>query len=162
MEPPDPRALSIPTIALNRPSMTAPPARDRDQPAVKVRYDALRPALDERARRLLLAAESQAFGPGGISAVSKTTGVSRRVIRQGLAELKEPAAIAPGRILASDHPRLLESMIAYAGLLRATRRRSEAKRLEAYVGQRRKNYLAENPTVTNTVDVHSLMQQNGH
>jgi transposase len=67
-------------------------------PEIKVRYDALRPALDERARRLLLAAESQAFGPGGISAVSKTTGVSRRVIRQGLAELKEPAAIAPGRI----------------------------------------------------------------
>jgi len=67
-------------------------------PEIKARYDSLRPALDERARRLLLAAESQAFGPGGISAVSKTTGVSRRVIRQGLAELKEPAAIAPGRI----------------------------------------------------------------
>jgi transposase len=67
-------------------------------PEIKARYDALRPALDERARRLLLAAESQAFGPGGISAVSKTTGVSRRVIRQGLAELKEPAAITPGRI----------------------------------------------------------------
>jgi len=67
-------------------------------PEIKARYDALRPALDERARRLLLAAESQAFGPGGISAVSKTTGVSRRVIRQGLAELKQPAAMVGGRI----------------------------------------------------------------
>jgi transposase len=67
-------------------------------PEIKARYDALRPALDERARRLLLAAESQAFGPGGISAVSKTTGVSRRVIRQGLAELKQPGAMAAGRI----------------------------------------------------------------
>ena len=67
-------------------------------PEIKARYDALRPALDERARRLLLAAESQAYGPGGISAVSATTGVSRRVIRQGLAELKQPAAIAAGRI----------------------------------------------------------------
>jgi transposase len=67
-------------------------------PEIKARYDALRPALDERARRLLLAAESQAFGPGGISAVSKTTGVSRRVIRQGLVELKDPAAMADGRI----------------------------------------------------------------
>jgi transposase len=65
---------------------------------IKARYDALRPALDERARRLLLAAESQAFGPGGISAVSKTTGVSRRVIRQGLVELKDPAAMAASRI----------------------------------------------------------------
>jgi transposase len=67
-------------------------------PEIKARYDALRPALDERARRLLLAAESQAFGPGGISAVSKTTGVSRRVIRQGLAELKQPDAMTAGRI----------------------------------------------------------------
>ena len=58
----------------------------------------MRPALDERARRLLLAAESQALGSGGISAVSKTTGVSRRVIRQGLVELKDPAAMAAGRI----------------------------------------------------------------
>ena len=67
-------------------------------PEIKARYDALRPALDERARRLLLAAESQAFGPGGISVVSKTTGVSRRVIRQGVAELKQPAAMATGRV----------------------------------------------------------------
>jgi transposase len=65
---------------------------------IKARYDALRPALDERGRRLLLAAESQAFGPGGISAVSKTTGVSRRVIRQGVAELQHPDTVATSRI----------------------------------------------------------------
>jgi transposase len=65
---------------------------------IKVRYEALRPRLDERARRLLAAAESQAIGPGGISAVSRATGVSRRVIRHGMAELQEPAALSPGRI----------------------------------------------------------------
>jgi transposase len=65
---------------------------------IKVRYEALRPRLDERARRLLAAAESQAIGPGGISAVSRATGVSRRVIRHGMAELQEPAALGPGRI----------------------------------------------------------------
>ena len=65
---------------------------------IKVRFEALRPWLDERARRLLTAAESQAIGPGGISAVARATGVSRRVIRQGMAELKEPAALVPGRI----------------------------------------------------------------
>jgi transposase len=66
--------------------------------SIKARYEALRPWLDERARRLLAAAESQALGPRGISAVSRATGVSRRVIRQGMAELKAPAALGPGRI----------------------------------------------------------------
>ena len=65
---------------------------------IKARYGALRPRLDERARRLLAAAESLAIGPGGLSAVSRATGVSRRVIRQGRAELKEPTALVPGRI----------------------------------------------------------------
>jgi hypothetical protein len=65
---------------------------------IKARYKTLRPWLDERARRLLAAAESQAIGPGGISAVSRATGVSRRVIRQGMAELKQPSALGPGRI----------------------------------------------------------------
>jgi hypothetical protein len=65
---------------------------------IKARCEALRPWLDERARRLLAAAESQAIGPRGISAVSRATGVSRRVIRQGMAELQEPAALGPGRI----------------------------------------------------------------
>ena len=54
--------------------------------------------MDERARRLLVAAESQAVGAGGISGVSKATGVSRQVIRQGVTELKAPATVAPGRI----------------------------------------------------------------
>ncbi|MHB1935328.1 MAG: ISAzo13 family transposase, partial [Acidobacteriaceae bacterium] len=41
------------------------------------RFAALEPVLDEKSRRLLAAAESKAWGRGGISAVSKTTGVSR-------------------------------------------------------------------------------------
>jgi transposase len=65
---------------------------------IKARYEALRSWLDERARRMLAAAESQAIGPRGISAVSRATGLSRRVIRQGVAELKAPAALGPGRI----------------------------------------------------------------
>ena len=64
---------------------------------IKARYEALRPWLDERARRLLAGAQSQAIGPGGLSAVSRATGVSRRVIRQGMTELKQPAALGPGR-----------------------------------------------------------------
>jgi hypothetical protein len=54
--------------------------------------------LDEKSRRLLVAAESKALGRGGISAVSKSTGVSRQVIRQGLRELEQPPSDPTGLI----------------------------------------------------------------
>ena len=38
-------------------------------------------------RRLVAAAESEALGYGGISAVSRATGVSRRAITEGIKEL---------------------------------------------------------------------------
>jgi hypothetical protein len=48
---------------------------------IKQRFDALRRVVDERSRRLMVAAESLAIGRGGISVVSRATGVSREVIR---------------------------------------------------------------------------------
>jgi len=69
-----------------------------DTAAISARYEALKLVLDERARRLLAAAESQVVGKGGISAVSQATGISRPVIRQGVAELKDPTSLVPGRI----------------------------------------------------------------
>jgi transposase len=69
-----------------------------DSAGITARYEALKPVLDERARRLLAAAESQVVGRGGISAVAQATGISRPVIRQGLAELKHPDCLPPGRI----------------------------------------------------------------
>jgi len=55
---------------------------------------AVRDAIDERARRLVAAAESLAIGRGGIAAVSQATGLARQVIRQGMAELKaEPEPV---------------------------------------------------------------------
>jgi transposase len=47
---------------------------------------------------LLAAAESQAVGKGGISVVAKATGISRPVIRQGIADLKDSTALASGRV----------------------------------------------------------------
>lgn len=69
-----------------------------DLAAITARFEVLKPVLDERARRLVAAAESQAIGRGGISAVAKAIGISRPVIRQGLKELKEPALLTPGRV----------------------------------------------------------------
>lgn len=69
-----------------------------DIAAITARYEALRTILDERTRRLLAAAESQTAGKGGISIVAKAIGISRPVIRQGIAELKDPTRLTPGRI----------------------------------------------------------------
>lgn len=65
---------------------------------IEERFKRLRGVLDERSRRLLVAAESEAMGPRGISTVSKATGVSRQVIRQGIAELKESVVLPERRI----------------------------------------------------------------
>jgi len=53
------------------------------------RFDLIGWALDERLRRLLVAAEAQVLGRGGITAVAAATGVSRRAIHAGLKELVE-------------------------------------------------------------------------
>ncbi|HEY3936273.1 MAG TPA: ISAzo13 family transposase [Bryobacteraceae bacterium] len=69
-----------------------------DLAAISARYKALKGSLDERSRRLMAAAESQALGRGGISAVSKATGISRIVIQQGIAELASPLSLPAGRV----------------------------------------------------------------
>ena len=55
---------------------------------IKQRFSQLEAWLDERARRLWAAAESVAHGRGGISLVARASGVSRRAIAVGLAELQ--------------------------------------------------------------------------
>ncbi len=56
--------------------------------AIKLRYDALSPVLDERGRRRFAAAEALAAGRGGIAAVSAATGIARSTIGYGLRELR--------------------------------------------------------------------------
>lgn len=55
---------------------------------IKQRFSQLEAWLDERSRRLWADAESVAHGRGGISLVERATGVSRRAIAVGLAELQ--------------------------------------------------------------------------
>jgi len=45
------------------------------------------PLLDERQRRIFLAAEAKTYGRGGISTVSRLSGVAPYTIRQGLKEI---------------------------------------------------------------------------
>ena len=49
------------------------------------------PHLNERQRRLLLAAEAQPLGHGGIARVARAAGVSRPTIYRGLTDLARPS-----------------------------------------------------------------------
>lgn len=61
------------------------------------KFAALRPVLNELARRRWAATEALAFGRGGISAVARATGLSRKTIRTGIREMRtaEGATLAP-------------------------------------------------------------------
>ena len=56
---------------------------------IGLRFKALEPALDERIRRLVAAAEASVLGHGGIAMVSEVTGLARNTIVRGLAELDD-------------------------------------------------------------------------
>jgi Rhodopirellula transposase. len=65
---------------------------------IKERYRQIQPHLNERTRRLWAASEAQAWGYGGVTLVASVTGVSRRAITEGIAELKSRDALSPERI----------------------------------------------------------------
>jgi hypothetical protein len=73
---------------------------DADFRRMESRLADLLPRLNERDRRLALAAEAKSLGRGGISAVHRATGASRTTIRQGIRELSESADPDSGRVRA--------------------------------------------------------------
>ena len=56
--------------------------------AVRNKYQALRPVMDEKVRRRWAACEAMAMGWGGITAVAEATGLSRPTLRVGIAEVQ--------------------------------------------------------------------------
>ncbi|WP_333733646.1 ISAzo13 family transposase [Streptomyces sp. IBSBF 3010] len=71
------------------------PDETRDQLAVK--FAVLFPHLDERQRRLLMAAEARGLGHGGIRAVARAAGVSGTTVRKGMSDL-ETGQFLTGRV----------------------------------------------------------------
>ena len=69
-----------------------------DTLAIKARFEALAPFLNERARRLFAATEARLAGRGGVSAVSAATGVARSTIGRGLAELRREESPPSDRV----------------------------------------------------------------
>jgi len=70
---------------------------------IKNKYEALRPVLDERTRRLWAAAEARALGHGGTTLLHRATGLTQNTIRAGIKELADAQAqrstpLAPGRV----------------------------------------------------------------
>ncbi len=63
--------------------------KERAEAEIKSRYASLQGTLTERSRRLFAGSEALAFGWGGITAVSRATGLSFETVRRGLAECKE-------------------------------------------------------------------------
>ena len=58
-----------------------------DENAIRARYAAIKDQLDERGRRLFVAAEKAAIGYGGTAAVSRATVVARSTIIRGAQDL---------------------------------------------------------------------------
>jgi hypothetical protein len=65
---------------------------------LQARLAGIWPLLDERTRRLVGAYEAIALGHGGISAVSRACGLSRKAIAKGVREIQTGTAPPPGRI----------------------------------------------------------------
>ena len=72
-------------------------SRTQEQ-AIKTKYEALKPELDERARRVWAATEARSLGHGGVTTVARATGLAESTIRLG----KQALTSLPH---ASDAPR---------------------------------------------------------
>jgi hypothetical protein len=89
-----------------------------DPSAIRERFTAVTRDLNERARRLLAAAEAKTAGHGGIVATSRATGLARSTIGRGLKDLAAPEGLSgevrrPGGgcpPLTEKDPSLLEDM----------------------------------------------------
>ena len=69
-----------------------------DESAIGLRFAALSPVLDERGRRRFVAAEALTAGRGGISAVSRATGLARSTIGRALGELRAGEELEAERV----------------------------------------------------------------
>jgi len=68
-----------------------------DERVLAAKFEAVLPHLDERQRRLVLAAEARSLGHGGISLVARASGTSRVTITAGVGELEAGQDPTPGR-----------------------------------------------------------------
>jgi transposase len=66
--------------------------------ALSRKFAAILPHLDERARRLVAASEARSLGYGGVSEISRASGLSRKAISKGIRELADGLQLPSGRV----------------------------------------------------------------
>jgi len=66
--------------------------------ALKLKFKAIWPLLDERTRRIMAANEALGLGYGGVSIVRRVCGLSRKTITKGIRELQAGVCPPEGRI----------------------------------------------------------------
>ena len=90
-----------------------------DERVLAAKFEVILPHLDERQRRLVLAAEARSLGHGGVSLVSRASGVSRVTVTAGVSELEAGPEPSPGRArrpgggrkpLTENDPELLDTL----------------------------------------------------
>ena len=70
-----------------------------DEASIRLRFRSMKSALNEKTRRLFAASEARGLGRGGVTAVSRATGVSRRAIYVGLGDIEgKPSFYEDGRL----------------------------------------------------------------
>jgi hypothetical protein len=72
-----------------------PAAQER---AARKRYREMATVLDEQSRRRFAALEAQALGRGGVSLMSKISGLARSTIYRGLSDIRDHVSAPPGRM----------------------------------------------------------------
>jgi hypothetical protein len=93
--------------------------KNSDENAIRYRIETVVPVLNEYQRRRYLSAEAKSLGYGGISLVSRLSGVSRQTLTDGIKELGVPQETIPiqGKSRKSgggrnpvwqDHPEVLD------------------------------------------------------
>ena len=92
-----------------------------DERMLAVKYSALQMALNERTRRLWAATEATAWGPGGIAAVMRVTGLSRNTIVRGVHEAAQGPTVDVRRLRAPGGGRKAKAVLD-PGLVRALER----------------------------------------
>jgi transposase len=66
--------------------------------AARQRYKKMVSVLDEQSRRRFAAMEAQSLGHGGVSLMSRITGLARRTIYRGLDDIRNNRSAEPGRV----------------------------------------------------------------
>src|SRR5262252_6256712 len=72
--------------------------RAAQERAARKRHKEMAPVLDEQGRRRFAAIEALALGRGGVSLMARITGLARRTIYRGLADIRNNSSAEPGRV----------------------------------------------------------------